>query len=115
MASSLRSLLQNDYEQNAFKADGIADVVVHTGGIDRRIAAMHRGLVAHAALNRLITRKGEVPRRHLGQAITAAFELELNNHTESKILKGFNSEANEAQHVLYGPMPDGSIMDPLGS
>ena len=107
--ASLRSLLENEYQKNAFKADGIADVIVPTSDIDRRIAAMHRGLVAHAALNKLIEINGEAPRSHLGLAIAAALRLRLISRTESNILKDFNFEANEAKHALYpnGPMPDG--------
>ena len=113
-ASTLRSLLENEYEQNAFKVHGIADVLVPTEDIDRRIAAMHRGLVAHSALNRLIEINGEAPPPNLGLAIVAALRLRLISRTESNLLKDFHGKANEAKHELYGgpmfdgPMPDGT-------
>ena len=100
MASSLRALLDSRYQNVVFKEDGVADVQVNTADIETRLAAMHRALVAHAALNQLLELSGAERCDKLIDAINEAIRRELITHREANWLKHFNTSANEAKHNL---------------
>ena len=98
--TKLRSLLENN-ASSVFQADGVADIVVDTYEIDLRLAAMHRALVAHDALTRMLSRvdvpESELPTK-LWDAIQHAERLGLINRQEVRWLKDFNYRANRAKH-----------------
>ena len=98
--TSLRSLLENDYEQRTFKHMGVADVIVKEEPLDKNIAAMYRGLLAHSALNLIFAAHGRPGHENLGQAIDAAYVMRVITPAESKLLKNFNKAANDAKHAL---------------
>ena len=100
MAASLRVLLESRYQNLVFTTDGVADVQVNTADIETRLAAMHRALVAHAALNQLLELSGADRCDKLIDAINEALERELITHREAYMLNAFNTMANEAKHNL---------------
>ena len=54
MASTLRALLESGRQNNAFTEEGIADVLISSTEIEKKLAAIHRALVAHVALNTML-------------------------------------------------------------
>ena len=101
MAASLRALLEPN-QSNKFKTDGVADYQVNTADIDLRLAAIHRALVAHQALNSAIQEiAGEDAKRDkLIDAIEECLRLECITGQEARWLRHFNQKANEAKHSL---------------
>ena len=95
MAAKLRDLLENDDEQYIFRGGGIADVTIPMAeDINQEIAAMHRGLFAHSALNVLLEKNGEDPRKNLDLAIMAASQAQLITRDEMKGLQYIRHSAN---------------------
>jgi hypothetical protein len=96
MASTLRTLL-DARQSEVFGA--VADVVIDTGSIDNRLAAMHRALVAHDALCAYLASVDvPMPIVTLIDAIKKATELGLITEREKRWLQYFNFEANRAKH-----------------
>ena len=95
---TLRSLLE-DRANDVFLADGVADVPVDGYEIDLRLSAMHKALVAHAALNRSLSHVGatDMPDK-LVDSIAQAESLGLIEAREVRWLKFINQQANEAKH-----------------
>ena len=88
----------------ATTADGgrrlsVADVLVDSYEIDLRMAAMHRALVAHQAINKLLSEleMPDLPSTLLG-SIEKAEELDLVDNRERRWLRHINREANDAKH-----------------
>ena len=106
MAESLRALLESPQQHAAFTADGIADVPVGAGDIHHKLSAMHRGLVAHDALNASLQRVfGIPPLDKLLDAIKVARDQDLISKAEEKWLRHFNQVANEAKHQCATAFP----------
>jgi hypothetical protein len=94
---TLRALL--DARQNsAFAEGGVADIEVPMAEVDRRLAAMQRGLVAHDALKQRLQQVGVTPPDKLADAAWKAHELGLVGERERRNLLFFNREANRAKH-----------------
>ena len=101
MAASLRALLEEN-QSRIFKNDGVADYLIDTVDIDARLAAIHRALVAHQALNKALREIGgeDAQRDKLLDAIQECLQLECITSHEARWLKHFNNAANEAKHSL---------------
>ena len=77
----------------------LADFAVDAPGIDKRIAEIHRALVAHDALCAYLVTVGvPMPIDKLRVAIDKAWDLGLISWQEVKWLRYFNFKANEAKH-----------------
>jgi hypothetical protein len=95
---TLRALLDSR-QTAAFAADGVADIEVPMVEVDKRLAAMQRGLVAHDAVKRRLQEVGvTTPPEKLAEAIAKAHELGLVGVRERRHLLFFNREANRAKH-----------------
>ena len=94
---SLRALMEQRPCKN-FVDGGVADIQVPALEIDRRLAAIQRGLVAHDALSQLLKTVGDEPPDTMVDAINAAYDENLINNTERKWLRYYNNEANQAKH-----------------
>ncbi len=95
---TLRALLDSR-QTAAFAADGVADIEVPMVEVDKRLAAMQRGLVAHDAVKRRLQEVGvTTPPEKLAEAIAKAHELGLVGGRERRHLLFFNREANRAKH-----------------
>ena len=112
MASSLRSLLEpGSREDRAFKAEGpdgtlgTADVPVDMESVHVKLAHMHRGLVAHDALNQKIVDGGGQPCHKLLGAIERALDMNKISQPEARWLRHFNREANKAKHDFFRAAP----------
>ena len=101
MAASLRALLESN-QSRIFKTDGVADYLIDTADIDARLAAIHRALVAHQALNQALREiRGEDGQRDkFLDAIQQCLEEQCITNAEARWLKHFNNRANEAKHSL---------------
>ena len=101
MAASLRALLEEN-QSRIFKNEGVADYLIDTVDIDARLAAIHRALVAHQALNKALRELGgeDAQRDKLLDAIQQCLQLQCITNAEAKLLKHFNKRANEAKHSL---------------
>ena len=82
-----------------FADHGVADVLVSRFEIDARLSAMQKALVAHDAINRLLSRVGvtDMPDKLLDSTEMAAHE-QIIGAREIKWLKSINTQANEAKH-----------------
>ena len=80
----------------------VADVPVDSYEIDLRLAAMKRALVAHRALNNLLSQVGmdELP-KSLKRSIEKAEEFGIVSDREGRWLRHINKEANQAKHDLF--------------
>ena len=77
----------------------LAHFAVDAPGIDKRIAEIHRALVAHDALCAYLVTVGvPKPIDKLRVAIDEAWDLGLISWQEVKWLRYFNFKANEAKH-----------------
>ena len=95
---TLRSLLEHKASE-AFAPHGVADIPIDTYEIDFRLAAMQRALVAHDAINRLLSQVEvvDLPDKLL-DSIVRAEALGLFDPREVRWLKHINMEANKAKH-----------------
>ena len=113
MAAKLRDLLENDYDSKVFGCGGIADVTIPMAEvINQEIAAMRRGLFAHSALNVLLEKNGEDPRKNLDLAIMAASQAQLITRDEMNRLQDIRHAANFSatnfsnfSRVIVGTVP----------
>ena len=96
--TTLRSLLGDRRQDNAFVADGAADILVDVNVVHVKISAIHRALVAHEALNHLLTCVGQTSCQTLSEAIAQARASRVITPREERWLKYFNVEANKAKH-----------------
>ena len=96
--TTLRVLLGDRRQDNAFVADGAADILVDVNVVHVKISAIHRALVAHEALNHLLTCVGQTPCQTLSEAIAQARASRVITRGEERWLKYFNVEANKAKH-----------------
>ena len=97
----LRDLLDSDEAAN-FRTDFIVDIPVPMAQLERRLAAMQRGLVAHSVLCEALARLEPHTQSpaSLSAAITKAEVHQLLTGTEVKWLRWFNDTANNAKHVF---------------
>ena len=97
----LRELLDSDVGSR-FQAGGIVDAPVHRAELDLRLAAIQRGLVAHAALCQALRMLDPTaqPPRSLAEAIDRALVDKVIHRDEVGWLKHINATANEAKHVF---------------
>ena len=100
MASTLRALLEEGLQNIAFKEDGVADVIVSTDDIEQKMAAIHRALVAHEALNTMLAACNTHEKTSFLRAILAAKVHHLISEREARWLKSFNKSANTAKHSI---------------
>jgi hypothetical protein len=96
--TTLRSLLGDRRQDNAFVADGAADILVDVNVVHVKISAIHRALVAHEALNHLLTCMAQSPCGKFSEAIAQARATLVITAREARWLKHFNAEANQAKH-----------------
>ena len=96
--TTLRSLLGDRRQNNAFVPEGAADILVDVNAVHLKINAIHRALVAHEALNHLLTCVGQTPCQTLSEAIAKARVNMVITAGETRWLKYFNVEANKAKH-----------------
>ena len=96
--TTLRDLLADDRQNRAFAEMGAADILVNLDAVHLKINAMHRALVAHEALNHLLTCVGQTPCQTLSEAIAQARASRVITRGEERWLKYFNVEANKAKH-----------------
>ena len=68
----MRSWLGDRRQANAFVADGAADILVDVNVAHVKISAIHRALVAHEALNHLLTCVAQRPCGGFSEAIAQA-------------------------------------------
>jgi hypothetical protein len=96
--TTLRDLLADDRQNSAFAEMGAAYIQVHLDAVHLNINAMHRALVAHEALNNMMTCMGQSTCQTFKLAIAKARALMLISPEEQRWLKHFNVEANAAKH-----------------
>ena len=96
--TTLRGLLGEPRADRAFVADGAADILVDVDVVHLKINAIHRALVAHEALNHLLTCVAQTPCRTLSEAIAQTRASLVITAREERWLKYFNVEANKAKH-----------------
>ena len=96
--TTLRVLLGDRRQDRAFVADGAADILVDVAPVHYKVNAIHRALVAHLALNHLLTCVAQTPCRTLSEAIAQARASQLITAGEHHWLKHFNVEANKVKH-----------------
>ena len=96
--TTLRDLLADDRQNSAFAEMGAADIHVDLDVVHLKINAIHRALVAHEALNNLLTCMGKATCQTFQLAIAKARALMLISPEEQRWLKHFNAEANAAKH-----------------
>ena len=90
---------------SAFRASedriSVADIDVPEDDIQVRLAIIRLALIAHAALNTLLTRVGvdEVPTKMI-DAISKGESLQVVTFAEGRVLRQINSAANNAKHRL---------------
>ena len=112
-SSTLRSLL-SDKESSIFVTDGVADVINYDfDEIQKRLSSIHRALVLHGALLKLLGLACETNasrmysaakwRNSLAYAIDQALDFDLISNSEAKHCMWFNKEANRAKHALGMP------------
>ena len=94
----MRVLLGDDRQNKAFVNDGAADILVDVNAVHLKLNAIHRALVAHEALNHLLTCVGQTPCSTLSEAIIQGRTHQAINQREERWLKYFNVEANKAKH-----------------
>ena len=97
----LRDLLDSDVAAK-FRTDSIVDIPVPMAQLERRLAAMQRGLVAHSVLCEALARLEPHTQSpaSLSAAINKAELHQLLTGTEVKWLRWFNDTANQAKHVF---------------
>ena len=105
MAESLRALLEPGRQNAAFMKNGVADVELPVADIHHRLAAMHRGLVAHDALNQLLEVSGCPACDKLLDAIASAHTQRIITDVEARWLRYFNKVANDAKHHCMTALP----------
>ena len=96
--TTLRVLLGDTRQDRAFVPLGAADILVDVDDVHLKINAIHRALVAHVALNHLLTCVAQTPCRTLSEAIAQARASLVIAAGEERGLKHFNVEANKAKH-----------------
>ena len=96
--TTLRGLLGEPRADRAFVADGAADILVDVDVVHLKINAIHRALVAHEALNHLLTCVAQTPCRTLSEAVAQARASLVIIAREERWLKHFNVGANRAKH-----------------
>ena len=79
-------------------ADGAADILVDVNVVHVKISAIHRALVAHEALNHLLTCMAQSPCGEFPEAIAHARATLVITGREARWLKHFDAEANQAKH-----------------
>ena len=84
---------------------GVADVELQVAEIHHRLAAMHRGLVAHDALNKMLQVEGLSACDKLLDAIATARTHRIITGAEARWLRHFNKAANEAKHHCMAALP----------
>ena len=94
----MRVLLGDTRQDRAFVPDGAADILVDVDAVHLKINARHRALVAHEALNHLLTCVAQTPCRRLSEVIAQARASLVITAGEERWLKHFNVEANKAKH-----------------
>ena len=102
---ALRELLEADASWR-FRDGGVADVPISRAQLDRRLAAIQRGLVAHAALNlqlSIVDPEAQPP-RSLREAIDRAKREQLITDAEWRWLSNINLAANAAKHETGLPV-----------
>ena len=87
-------------QDNAFVADGAADILVDVNVVHVKISAIHRALVAHEALNHLLTCMAQSPCGKFPEAIAQARATLVISRGEERWSKHFNAEANKAEHTF---------------
>ena len=97
MAESLRALLEPGRQNDAFVRGSVADVEVAASAIHHKLSAMHRGLVAHDALNAMLHAAGLATCDKLWDAIDTA--------NWARWLLHVNKTANEAKHACMASSP----------
>ena len=105
MAESLRALLEPGRQDAAFREGGVADVVLGSSQVHHKLSAMHRGLVAHDALNASLLVEGISPRDKLVDAIQCARDRNIITGAEARWLRHFNHLANLAKHLCMRALP----------
>ena len=97
----LRDLLDSDVAAK-FRTDSIVDIPVPMAQLERRLAAMQRGLVAHSVLCEALARLEPHTQSpaSLSAAIKKAELHQLLTGTEANWLRWFNETANNAKHVF---------------
>ena len=97
----LRDLLDSDVAAK-FRTDSIVDIPVAMAQLERRLAAMQRGLVAHSVLCEALARLEPHTQSpaSLSAAIRKAELHQLLTGTEANWLRWFNETANNAKHVF---------------
>ena len=96
--TTLRVLLGGARQNRAFVPDGAADILVDVNAVHLKLNAIHRALVAHEALNHLLTCVGQTPCSTLSEAILQGRAHQVINEREERWLRYFNVEANKAKH-----------------
>lgn len=96
--TTLRVLLGDARQNRAFVPDGATDILVDVDAVHLKINAIHRALVAHEALNHLLTCVGQTPCSTLSEAILQARAHLVITEREERWLRYFNVEANKAKH-----------------
>ena len=96
--TTLRDLLADAFQNNAFAEMGAADIQVNLDAVHLKINAIHKALVAHEALNNLLTCMGHSTCQTFKLAIAKARALMLISPEEQRWLKHFNVDANAAKH-----------------
>ena len=100
MASTLRALLESGRQHNAFTEEGIADVLISSTEIEKKLAAIHRALVAHVVLNTMLGTQAVNQHEQFLDAMKAATEHEVITRREARWLKSFSRAANAAKHSI---------------
>ena len=95
---TLRSLFGDTRQDKACVADGAADILVDVNAVHMKISAIHRALVAHEALNHLLTCMDQSPCGKFSEAIAQTRATLAITAKEERWLKYFNVEANNAKH-----------------
>ena len=96
--TTLRVLLGDRRQDRALVPDGAADILVDVDAVHLKINAIHRALVAHEALNHLLTCVGQTACSTLSEAILQARAHLVITERRELWLRYFNVEANKAKH-----------------
>ena len=96
--TTLRVLLGDSRQDRAFVPLGAANILVDVNAVHLKINAIHRALVAHEALNHLLTCMAQSPCGKFSEAIAQARATLAITAREARWLKHFNAEANQAKH-----------------